>query len=126
MERGTVRKRKIVWLVDGTQLIRAASYHLRELTDAEQLLVDVSDTEASVFQDLARRLRQDGVFVDLPSQSCPPKLAVTDPDDHSFRPPCPPGGASSSSSAFVGATNNPPFALQRLGFGTYVPSNQEN
>ena len=60
VEQGRTRRRKVVWLADGQQILRVATHHLRHLTTAEQALQDVTDSEAKSFQDLVQGLRRGG------------------------------------------------------------------
>ena len=60
VELGHTRRRKVVWLANGQQILRVATHHLKHLTIAEQALQDVTDSEAKSFQDLVQGLRRGG------------------------------------------------------------------
>ena len=59
-ERGTtaegVRVNGVVWIPEGTSLVRCAVQHFRYLSESEKRLCSIVDTEAVSFQDLVRRL----------------------------------------------------------------------
>ena len=56
-ERGDDLKYKaVVWLVDGDQLVRCSSTHLRPVSTAEQTLCSLRDGEAQTFQQLVQEL----------------------------------------------------------------------
>ena len=59
----------VVWITEGTSLVRGAIQHLRSLSESEKRLCSIADTEAISFQDLVRRL-PDSTFLDLTTQTC--------------------------------------------------------
>ena len=93
-ERGTtaegVRMKSVVWITEGTSLVRCAVQHLRSLSESEKRLCRVADTEAISFQDLVRRLPH-STFLDLTTQTDAPDDAweeeITGWDPRSTRDP---------------------------------------
>ena len=53
---GGVRMKGVVWITEGTSLVRCAVQHLRSLSEFEKSLCSIADTESISFQDLVRRL----------------------------------------------------------------------
>ena len=51
-----VRMKGVVWITEGTSLVRCAVQHLRSLSESEKRLCSIADTETISFQDLVRRL----------------------------------------------------------------------
>ena len=51
-----VRMKGVVWITEGTSLVRCAVQHLRSLTESEKRLRSIADTESISFQDLVKRL----------------------------------------------------------------------
>ena len=86
----------VVWITEGTSLVRGAVQHLRSLSESEKRLCSIADTEAFSFQDLVRRLPHI-TFLDLTTQTDAPDDAweeeITGWDPRSTRDP-------SSSSSF--------------------------
>ena len=60
----------VVWIVDGDQLVRCSSAHLRLVSTAEQTLCSLRDGEARTFQQVVRELPKRN-FVDLVGQPSP-------------------------------------------------------
>ena len=54
----------VVWITEGTSLVRCAVQHLRSLSESEKRLCSIADTEAISFQDLVKRLPH-STFLDL-------------------------------------------------------------
>ena len=65
-----LKYKAVVWLVDGDQLVRCSSTHLRPVSTAEQTLCSLRDGEARTFQQLVQELPKRN-FVDLVGQSSP-------------------------------------------------------
>ena len=61
----------VVWITEGTSLVRCAVQHLRSLFEYEKRLCSISDTEAIGFQDLVKRLPH-STFLDLTTQTDAP------------------------------------------------------
>ena len=66
-----VRMKGVVWITEGTSLVRCAVQHLRSLSESEKRLCSIADTEAISFQDLVRRLPH-STFLDLTTQTDAP------------------------------------------------------
>ena len=66
-ERETTRK-DVVWITEGTSLVRCAAQHLLSLFESNKRLCNVTDTRAINFQDLDRRLPH-RTFLDLTTQT---------------------------------------------------------
>ena len=90
-----VRVEGVVWITEGTSLVRCAVHHLRSLSESEQRLCSIVDTEDISFQDLVRRSPH-STFLDLAAQAGAPDDAwgeeITAWDPRSTRDP----GTSSS------------------------------
>ena len=70
-EKGDDLKYKaVVWVVDGDQLVRCSSTHLRPVSTAEQTLCSLRDGEARTFQQVVQELPKRN-FVDLVGQPSP-------------------------------------------------------
>ena len=65
-----IRYTAVVWIVDGDQLVRCSSAHLRPVSTAEQTLCSLRDREARTFQQVVRELPKRN-FVDLVGQPSP-------------------------------------------------------
>ena len=65
-----LKYKAVVWLVDGDQLVRCSSTHLRPVSTAEQTLCLLRDGEARTFQQLVQELPKRN-FVDLVGQPSP-------------------------------------------------------
>ena len=65
-----LKYKAVVWIVDGDQLARCSSTHLRLVSTAEQTLCSLSDGEAQTFQQVVQELPQRN-FVDLVGQPSP-------------------------------------------------------
>ena len=46
-----VRMKSVVWITEGTSLVRCAVQYLRSLSESEKRLCSIADTEAISFQD---------------------------------------------------------------------------
>ena len=105
----------VVWITEGTSLVRCAVQHLRSFTESEKRLCSIADTEAISFQDLVRRLPH-STFLDLTTQTDAPDDAweeeITGWDPRSTRDP-------SSSSSFWPHQSD---ATSRLGPDLVPPS----
>ena len=66
-----VRMKGVVWISEGTSLVRCAAQHLRSLSESEKRLCSIADTEAISFQDLVRLLPR-STFLDLTTQTDSP------------------------------------------------------
>ena len=66
-----VRMKGVVWITEGTSLVRCAVQHQRSLSESEKRLCSIAETEAISFQDLVRRLPHSN-FLDLTTQSDAP------------------------------------------------------
>ena len=75
-----VKYKAVVWLVDGDQLVRCSSTHLRPVSTAEQTLCSLRDGEARTFQQLVQELPKRN-FVDLVGQSSPVEEDFEEPVD---------------------------------------------
>ena len=49
-----VGMRGVVWITEGTSLVRCSVQHLRSLSESEKRLCSTADTESLSFQDLVR------------------------------------------------------------------------
>ena len=91
-----VRMTGVVWITEGTSLVRCAVQHLRSLSESDNRLCSIADTESISFQELVRRLPH-STFLDLTTQTDAPGDAWEDEiagwDPRSTRDP-------SSSSSF--------------------------
>ena len=65
---GGVRMKGVVWITEGTSLVRCAVQHLRSLSESEKRLCSIADTESISFQDIVRRLPR-STFLDLTTQT---------------------------------------------------------
>ena len=65
-----IKYKAVVWIVDGDQLVRCSSAHLRPVSTAEQTLCSLRDGEARTFQQVVRELPKRN-FVDLVGQPSP-------------------------------------------------------
>ena len=65
-----LKYKAVVWLVDGDQLVRCSSTHLRPVSTAEQTLCSLRDGEARTFQQVLQELPKRN-FVDLVGQPSP-------------------------------------------------------
>ena len=65
-----LKYKAVVWVVDGDQLVRCSSTHLRPVSTAEQTLCSLRDGEARTFQQLVQELPKRN-FVDLVGQCSP-------------------------------------------------------
>ena len=110
-----VRTKVVVWITEGTSLVRCAVQHLRSLSEPEKRLCSVADAKATFFQDLVRRLPH-STFLDLTTQTDAPDDAweeeITGWDPRSTRYP-------SSGSSFWPQR---PDATSRLGPDLVPPS----
>ena len=61
----------VVWITEGTSLVRCAVQHLRSLSKSEKRLCSIADTEAISFQDLVIRVPH-STFLDLTTQTDAP------------------------------------------------------
>ena len=75
-----LKYKAVVWLVDGDQLVRCSSAHLRPVSTAEQTLCSLRDGEARTFQQLVQELPKRN-FVDLVGQSSPVEEDFEEPMD---------------------------------------------
>ena len=66
----TSKTKAVVWVVDGDQLVRCSSTHLRPVSTAEQTLCSLRDGEARTFQQVVQELPKRN-FVDLVGQPSP-------------------------------------------------------
>ena len=87
----SVRMKGVVWITEGTSLVRCAVQHLRSLFESEKRLCSIADTEEAInFQDLVRRLPHN-TFLDLTTQPDAPDDAweeeITALDPRSTRDP---------------------------------------
>ena len=85
-----VRMKGVVWITEGTSLVRCTVQHLRSLSESEKRLCSIADTESISFQDLVRRLPH-STFLDLTTQTDAPHDAweeeITGWDPRSTRDP---------------------------------------
>ena len=58
----------VIWITEGTSLVRCAVQHLRALLESEKRLCSIADTEAMRLQDLVSRLPH-STFLDLTTQT---------------------------------------------------------
>ena len=65
-----LKYKAVVWVVDGDQLVRCSSTHLRPVSTAEQTLCSLRDGEAQTFQQVVQELPKRN-FVDLVGQPSP-------------------------------------------------------
>ena len=65
-----LKYKAVVWVVDGHQLVRCSSTHLRPVSTAEQTLCSLRDGEALTFQQVVQELPKRN-FVDLVGQPSP-------------------------------------------------------
>ena len=65
-----LKYKAVVWIVDGDQLVRSSSSHLRPMSTAEQTLCSLRDGEARTFQQVVQELPKRN-FVDLVGQPSP-------------------------------------------------------
>ena len=65
-----LKYKAVVWVVDGDQLVRCSSTHLRPVSTAEQTLCSLRDGEARTFQQVVQELPKRN-FVDLVGQPSP-------------------------------------------------------
>ena len=65
-----LKYKAVVWVVDGDQLVRCSSTHLRPVSTAEQTLCSLRDGEARTFQQVVQELAK-RKFVDLVGQPSP-------------------------------------------------------
>ena len=65
-----LKYKAVVWIVDGDQLVRCSSTHLRPVSTAEQTLCSLRDGEAQTFQQVVQELPKRN-FVDLVGQPSP-------------------------------------------------------
>ena len=70
----------VVWVVDGDQLVRCSSAHLRPVSTAEQTLCSLRDGEVRTFQQVVRELPKRN-FVDLVGQPSPIEEDFEEPMD---------------------------------------------
>ena len=66
-----IRMKGVVWITEGTSLVRCAVQYLRSLSESEKRLCCIADTESISFQDLVRRLPH-STFIDLTIQTDAP------------------------------------------------------
>ena len=67
---GTEVRRPIVWLVDGMDLVRCSTVHLRPLSGAERVLEGLNGQDIQGFEQLVKELRK-GTYADLSQQPGP-------------------------------------------------------
>ena len=65
-----LKYKAVVWVVDGDQLVRCSSTHLRPVSIAEQTLCSLRDREAQTFQQVVQELPKRN-YVDLVGQPSP-------------------------------------------------------
>ena len=65
-----LKYKAVVWVVDGDQLVRCSSTHLRPVSTAEQTLCSLRDGEARTFRRVVQELPKRN-FVDLVGQPSP-------------------------------------------------------
>ena len=58
-----IRMKGVVWITEGTSLVRNAVQYLRSLSESEKRLCSIADTEAIRFQHLVRRLSHSTLFL---------------------------------------------------------------
>ena len=82
-----VHMKGVVWITEGTSLVRCAVQQLRLFSESEKRLCSIADTEAITFQDLVRRLPH-STFLDLttqtdaPDDACEKEISGWDPAKH--------------------------------------------
>ena len=69
-----VRMKGVVWITEGTSLVRCAVQHMRSLSESEKRSCSIADTEAIIFQDLVGRSPH-RTFLDLTTQTNAPDFA---------------------------------------------------
>ena len=62
--------RGLVWVADGAAMVRVSPSHLRTLSEAEETLCTLKDSDALQFQDMVRRL-PNSTYLDLVDQTGP-------------------------------------------------------
>ena len=67
-KRDDIKYKTVVWNVDGDQLVRCSSAHLRPVSTAEQTLCSLRDGEARTFQQVVRRSAISWILLDSPHQ----------------------------------------------------------
>ena len=87
-----VRMKGVVWITEGTSLVRCAVQHMRSLSESEKRLCSIADTKSTNSQDIVRRLPH-STFPGLTTQTDAPDDAWEGWDPRSTRDP-------SSSSSF--------------------------
>ena len=75
-----IKYKAVVWIVDGDQLARCSSAHLRPVSTAEQTLCSLRDGEARTLQQVVRELPKRN-FVDLVGQPSPIEEDFEEPMD---------------------------------------------
>ena len=75
-----LKYKAVVWVVDGDQLVRCSSTHLRPVSTAEQTLCSLRDGEARTFQQVVQELPKRN-FVDLVGQPFEEPMNVASSDD---------------------------------------------
>ena len=60
--------KSVVWITEGTSLVRCAVQLLRSLSESEKRLCSIADTQSTSFQDVVRRLPH-STFLDLTTQT---------------------------------------------------------
>ena len=75
-----LKYKAVVWIVDGDQLVRCSSTHLRPVSTAEQTLCSLRDGEAQTFQQVVQELPKRN-FVDLVGQASPIEEDFEEPMD---------------------------------------------
>ena len=73
-----VKYKAVVWFVDGDQLVRCSSSHLRPVSTAEQTPCSLRDGEAQTFQQVVQELPKRN-FVDLVGQPSPVEEELEEP-----------------------------------------------
>ena len=85
-----VRMKGVVWITEGTSLVRCAVQHLRSLSEPEKGLCSIADTESISFQDLVRRLPHSTILdlttqTDVPDDAWKTKLRVGTHEGHDIQ-----------------------------------------
>ena len=110
-----VRMKGVVWITEGTSLVRFVAQHLRSFSESEKRLCSIADTESISFQDHVVRRLPHSTFLDLTTQTDVPDDAwedeITGWNPRSTRDP-------SSSSSFWPQSD----ATSRLGPDLMPPS----
>ena len=75
-----IKYKAVVWVVDGDQLVRCSSAHLRPVSTAEETLWSLRNGEARTFQQVVRELPKRN-FVDLVGQPSPIEEDFEEPKD---------------------------------------------